>query len=99
MSIKDLFKHASTKGVYLPVAHDKGVPSVTLWFLYLANILAIGSLVWLHFKADAVVASTITIIYAVIQTVFYLMRRIKTFKADLDDQSIELEGDNEENNP
>lgn len=94
--IKDFFIKSSTEGLYLPVAHDAGKPSVTLWFLYLSNSLVLGSLILLHIRSEPVVASVTTIIYAIIMSVLYLMRRVQKFKADLDDKSIELEGEEDD---
>lgn len=94
--IKEFFVKASTEGLYLPVAQDAGKPSVTLFFMYLSNLVAIVSLILLHVKGDPFTATSTTAIYAIIQTVLYMLRRLQKAKFDLDDKSIELEGEDDE---
>jgi hypothetical protein len=94
--VKQFFVKASTEGLYLPVAHDAGKPSVTLFFMYLSNLLAVVSLALLHVKGDAFTATTTTAIYAVVQTVLYMFRRLQKAKFDLDDKSVELEGEEDD---
>lgn len=94
--IKEFFYKSSVEGLYLPLAHDSGKPSVTLFFMYLANLLAIISLALLHVKGDAFTATTTTTIYAIVQTVLHMFRRLHSAKLDLDDKSVELEGEDDE---
>lgn len=91
----DFFERANKIGLNVPLAHDstKGQPSVTLFFMYLANVMAIFSLIYLHLRADAFVANCMTLLYAVISTVLYMMRKLQSAKFDLDDKSFELESD------
>lgn len=90
------FNKLNDPGVMVPLARDPALnkPSVTLLLMYVANVLAIISLIILHFKAEATVATSATCIYAVICTVLYMFRQLTKAKFDLDDKSIEL--DNEE---
>ena len=82
----------------LPFAFDKAKnrPSVTLLFMYLSNVLALGSLVVLLIFGDRFVATTATCIYAVMQTVLYMFRSLQTAKFDLRNQSFEIQGNEHE---
>lgn len=95
MSLKDLFLYANQKGLPVPFAHDsvKQQPSITLFFLFVANTAAVASLFYLHVKADPLIASSVTCCYAVIWAVLYLIRNLQHAKVDLSDQSIELDGE------
>lgn len=88
----DFFKYSSEQGTRLPAAFDKDKlgPSASLLFAHLANTVAIGGIITLIVK-DTLQGTIAAMMYSVLMIVFYLMRRIKSFKADLDDKSIELE--------
>lgn len=93
------WKRWSEEGIRVPFAFDgvTKLPSVTLFFMYIANLLAILSLIYLHIRSDAFIATCMTVLYAVINTVLYLMRKLQSAKFDLDDKSFELEaGDDQE---
>lgn len=91
-----ILKHSSTEGSYFPSAYDadKKAPSVTLYFAHLANFISIASICILVYR-DTLSGTIAAIIYSVITMVLYLMRRVTGFKADLDDRSIEIEGEDE----
>lgn len=93
------FKHSATTGSYFPAAHDvdKGKASFTLFAAYSSNLLALCAIIYL-ITQDAKSGTISAIVYSVITMVLYLMRRLKSFKADLDDGEISLESgeDNEE---
>lgn len=93
---KQLLEFYSKNGAFLPAAYDseKDGPSTTLLFANIANATAIGSIIYLVTQ-DAKSGTISAIVYSVITMVLYLMRRLKTFKADLDDTSIELESEEE----
>lgn len=96
--IKQFFEFASKNGLYFPGAYDndKQGPSASLLFAHVANIVAIWGLITLINK-DALQGVLAAISYSVLMIVFYLMRRISSFKADLDDKSIELDSGEEKN--
>lgn len=77
----------------LPAAYDKvqDGPSVTLLFSHLSFCLTFTAIIFLLIK-DITIGTITAMIFWVIATVFYLIRRLKTFKADLDDRSIEFDG-------
>lgn len=91
--IIDFLKFGSTTGWFLGAAHDadKPGPSASLLFAHIANLVAIGAIITLIVK-DTLQGTIAAMMYSVLMIVFYLMRRIKSFKADLDDRSIELDG-------
>jgi hypothetical protein len=97
-NLKDALVKSSTEGMHMPVMFDAstGKASATLFFMYIANTLALCSLIWLHFRGDPFVATITTAIYSIVWTVLYMMRRIQKAKFDLDDRSIDLEADDEE---
>lgn len=93
--IKELIKKSCTNGIYFPFAHDPvtKTPSVTLLFPYITFVLALASVVALHFKQTLLIPSLVSILFWVISVVFYMIRTLQKAKIDLDDQSIELEGE------
>jgi len=95
--ILEKWKQWSVSGVHLPFVHDPVTekPSITLMFVYISFMMTAITIGTLAFK-DLYTASIMGMIFWVLAFVFYSIRRIKTFKADLDDKSISLEG--EENN-
>lgn len=90
------FKHSATTGTYLPAAHDNvtGRGSVTLLLVHISNLIAVASIIYLTIQ-DRKSGAISAICYASLCIVFYLMRKLKTFKADLDDGSIELDSADE----
>jgi hypothetical protein len=90
--IKDFLEFASTQGLRLPGAYDaeKQGPSVSLLFSHVANAIAVLG-IGLSINKDVLSGTVLAMIYSVLMLVFYLMRRIKSFKADLDDKSISLD--------
>lgn len=96
--IKELLLYFSRIGVPTPAAYDadKKAPSTTLLFANSAHYLTLIIIAVLAYK-DANNGAIAAITYSVVTIVFYLMRRIKSFKADIDDRSIELDaGDKDE---
>jgi hypothetical protein len=95
--LKTILEFASKSGLYLPAAYDndKPGPSTTLFFAHLTFCLTFAVCIVLIFKQEVLTAAITSMIFWVISTVFYLIRRLKTFKADLDDRSISLEGSDE----
>lgn len=92
--LKQLFEFGGKTGFYTPNAydHDKGGPSVTLLFANTAHYLSVIIIAALAYK-DVNNGAIAAITYSVITMVLYLMRRITSLKADLDDRSIELESE------
>lgn len=97
--IKEFFKMASEQGLRLPFAFDSvsGKPSVTLLFAYITFVLALTSTILLHVTDKVFTATVTSIMFFVISTIFYLLRRLTKAKLDLDDRSIELDGEEEKN--
>lgn len=95
--ITELLKSSSKTGIYLPAAYDaeKDGPSVTLLFSHITFTLALFLTALLAFRPGVLTATITCIMFWIMATVFYLIRRLKTFKADLDDKSVELTGDTE----
>lgn len=98
--LKELFVRWSTKGMKLPFVYDpeSKAPSVTLSFAYITFFLTVISVAVLHFRADPMVASGGALIFWVLATVFYRLRKLDKVKIDLDDQEIELDSEEQQNN-
>lgn len=93
--MSNLFEKWNKEGVNLPFARDaadNGKPSVTLLLMYFANLVAILSLIYLHIKADAFVATSTTCMYAITCTILYMFRKLSKAKFNLKDKDFELDG-------
>lgn len=97
--LKTLIKKANKDGIPLPMAKDwrdgKSLPSVSLLFVYISFIVMIVSAIALHVKTEYLSATVTLVLIWILAMVFYMIRRLKSFKADLDDKSINLEGEDE----
>lgn len=82
-------------GLTLWLAYDpvSQKASVTLLMAYISFILAVGSVVALHFS-NLLSGTLAALALFVISTIFYLIRSLSKAKIDLDDKSFELEGEN-----
>lgn len=96
--LSEWFKSIGENGLKVPLAYDAAnkQPSITLLFAWFANALALLSLIYLHIAGDKLVATTATIIYAVISTVLYMIRKLHKAKFDLENKAFELESEEEE---
>lgn len=95
-ALKQFFEFSSKNGLYLPNAYDqsKEAPSITLLIVHLANIVALAAIIYLAAQ-DRKAGAISAIVYAVISMVLYLMRRITSFSADLDDGEVSLNSEPE----
>lgn len=96
--IAKIWEKWSKEGMNLPYAHDpvQKQASVTLLSFYIMLLLAVLSLVALHLKVELLAATSMTLLAWAMSFVFYKLRRLDRAKIDLDDKSIELDGDDEE---
>lgn len=96
--LKELLTQWSTKGMKLPFVYDpeSKAPSVTLSFAYITFFITVISVAVLHFRADPMVASGGALLFWVLATVFYRLRKLDKVKIDLDDQEIELDSEEEQ---
>ena len=94
---KQLIRDANEKGIAFPLARDsvsKG-PSSTLYFTYMTFMLAFVANICLLVH-DVVVGTYVAIGFWALALVFYLMRRIDTFRVDIDDGEVMLKSSEEE---
>lgn len=93
--MKELFNSWSKTGIKFPYAFDATTnkASVTLLFVYITFIFAVISSIILHFTEQVFTATVTVLIFWAVAMVFYLLRRLTKTKIDLDDRSIELEGE------
>jgi len=99
--LSKLWEKWSIKGLFLPFVHDPVTkkPSITLLFPYITFVLATISLVLLHVWPSMFIATVTSILFWVIATIFYMIRKINKSKIDLNDMSIEIIGEDSEKNP
>ena len=96
--LKKIFDKWFDEGVRLPYAHDTttGKPSITLLFAYTTFILTLVSAISLHKNTEHLEASIFSLVFWAISFVMYRMRRLDKFKIDIDDRSIELESEKDD---
>ena len=87
------WRNWAVNGVYVPFIYDQSTkgPSMTLAFSYITFVLSILSIIALHFKVELFVATTTTLVFWLIATILYMIRKITKAKFDLDDKSFELD--------
>lgn len=95
--MKQFFDFACKVGLPLPTAQEQpeGRPSFTLLSVNVTFWLMIGSLVALHVNQKLLIPTCTSIMTWVIAMVFYKIRNLSKAKLDLDDRSIDLEGEPE----
>lgn len=89
MTILEFIKQ---KGLPLPLAYDSSTkrPSFRLLTVYGSYVLAVSSLISLHFKSEIIIASAMSILFFAVCMVFYMLRRLDSAKIDLNDQEISI---------
>lgn len=94
MGIKEVFKNMGEKGIKFPYAYDPVTKkaSITLLFPYLMGIIAVSGHIALFFKESLMEAVIAADIFWSICMVFYRLRKLDKIKFDLDDKSIEING-------
>lgn len=95
--LKALLEFSSKNGTYLPMAYDgaTGKPSVTLFFSYVSFLINIVAIVYLFCKPDNVSPAIASLMLFVICVVLYRIRNLDKVKFDLQNKSIELDGEDE----
>lgn len=91
---------ACTNGLKFPFAYDptEKKPSITLLTYYIALYMAIGSLIWIHFRPESLIPTSLTILFWTLSYIFYRIRKLDKAKVSLEDKSIELESKEEKTN-
>jgi len=91
----EIWDRWSTTGIKMPFLHDPetGKPSETLLFYKATTTITICSLLALHFKVITPGTTFTTAVVNLLAFVCYRMRKLDKVKLDLDDQSIELDSD------
>lgn len=85
------------KDFEFPFAKDKvtNKPSVTLLFAYVSFILATLACGYLLYK-DAIAGTVSSLMLFFGTVIFYRMRRIDSFKFNLEEKSLEIDGADKE---
>jgi hypothetical protein len=97
--IKKILERWSTEGMRWPFLRDpeSKKPSVTLMMFYLTSTVVLLAVVVssaeMIRKGDLISSTMAPILVWTMAYVFYRMRKLDKFKIDLDDKSIELDGD------
>ncbi len=96
--LKNLWASWGTKGLKVPHAYDAAtkLPSARLLWAYVAFVLATISVIALHARPQLLIATWTSIAFFVICTALFMLKNLHSFKADLDDQSVELTSEAEE---
>lgn len=96
--IKDRIKDWAENGIKFWYALDgsNNSKSVTLFFTYITFWLAVGGSIAVYFKSDLLFASINSTIFWLLAFVMYRLRKLDNVKFDLDDRSLELSGDEDE---
>lgn len=92
-----LLAFIGSKGLPLPHAYDPALkqPSFRLLTAYSSFLLAIGSLIALHFNSEIFVASAMSIAFFALNMIFYMLKKLYSAKIDLDDKEISLNSEKE----
>jgi hypothetical protein len=92
-SFLDYYNDKAKNGINFFFANDptEKKPSSTLFYSYMAFWLSFISLVVLHFRADPVTASGMSIGFTGLMIVFYMIRKINKAGFNLKDKSVNLE--------
>jgi hypothetical protein len=53
--------------------------------------MTIGSIGWLHFQSEPIIATPLTMLFWVLSYIFYRLRKLDKAKISLEDKSIELD--------
>lgn len=96
--LKEIWTNWCIVGAKLPFLHDPTTdkPSITLGLLYLTSVVMIGSLLVLHIKSELLTATLTSIMVWILAYVMYRLRKLDSFRLDLDDKEIQLNGSDEE---
>lgn len=94
-------KDWSENGIKFWYAYDGSTDkkSITLFFTYITFWVALLGSIAVYFKSDLLFASINSIAFWILAFVMYRIRSLDKFKVDLDDRSIELSGDEKDEQP
>lgn len=97
-NLKQILKFSSKTGWYLPAAYDivSNRPSVSLWFAHISFTMTTILIMFLSYK-DINLGVTAAIVQSTLMLVFYLMRKLNTFRVNLNEKEIELDSGEQEN--
>ena len=97
--LKEFFIYGSKTGWNLGAAYDndKPGPSVSLLFAHVSFYVAITAIIYLIIK-DQNLGTLAAMIFAALYFIFYMLRRLTKAKIDLDDRSLDLEGEETKEN-
>jgi len=98
--MKEFWKSLSTNGIHVPFIFDgeTGKPSITLMFAYVTFVLAVISLVALHFRSELLTATITSITFWAVAVVLYRMRKIDKLKFNLEERSVEVGAEDNNSN-
>ena len=87
----------SLDSLNLPHAYDPATkkPSFRLLTAYVSFALTIISLVLLHIWPNLLVATSMSMLFACLNMIFYMLKKLSRAKIDLDDKEISLDSESE----
>lgn len=98
-NLSGLLRKWCIEGTNVPYFKDPatGKPSLSTVFPYVTFVMAVISVVALHFRPSLFVATGTTLMFWSVSVIFYKFRGFSKAKVDLDDKSLEVEGTPEDN--
>jgi hypothetical protein len=99
--MKELWKKWCEEGLRWPYLHDpvSKKASVTLLFPYITFVIAVFSVIALHIWPNMILATGTSLLFWMVATIFYMLRKLSKAKFDLDSKSFELESKEESVSP
>lgn len=95
--LKYLYIAACELGLKVPFAFDAKTkePSFVLLCAYTTFLLTLVSVIALHFNLSLTIATITSMTFWVIAMIFYRIGNLSKAKFDLDDKSVDLEGESD----
>lgn len=95
----ELWDKWSTEGMKLPFVHDPEakVASVTLLFTYVTFVLMVIFLTLSFFYPETLQTTAMSVLIWAVSVIFYRLRKLDKVKIDVDNKSIELDSEDENN--
>ena len=98
-----MFENWLTNGIRFPFAKDPetGLPSITLLFPYVTFVIALASVVTVHFRPDFLTGTLSSLGFWALSVIFYRLRKLDKLKFDIKTGDIEVDSadDKQEKDP
>lgn len=95
-NLKEYIKNSFKDGFAVPLFKDDGKPSATFTFAYTSFIVAILAELYFILNGDYLASTATAIVFWALAVVFYRLRKLDHVKFDIDDKTIELDGEDDD---